>query len=177
MTFNKLALTATLLAASAASNANAGENYFGGGVAFIKYSETGIDDIDMTSAFGKFGTKFNENFAGEVRLGFGLNSDSVNIYGVDVDTELKNYYGAYLKAGINATENVYPYVILGYTRGKIEASAQGYSVSDSESDMSFGLGIDFTVAEQTDLTLEYINYLDKDGVELSGFGLSIARSF
>lgn len=140
--------------------------YYGVGVTQHSIDDTG-DGVDVMTLDGRFGTYFNENFSGEVRLGVGITDD--DIFGVDV--EVKNFYGAYLRAGLPAGESFYPYVIAGYSRIKLEASGFGASASDSESDVSYGLGADFSVSDNVDITLEFMRYLDKDGTEIDGIGL------
>lgn len=84
---------------------------------------------------------------------------------------MKHYYGAYLRAGVPVTDGFYPYAIAGYTKAKVEVSDFGVTASDSESDFSYGLGADFSVSKNVDITLEFMRYLDKDGVEIDGIGL------
>lgn len=154
--------------------------YYGGlGVAFLEYSEDGVsDDASLNAINGTLGVNFNENFSGEIRAGFGVGDDSVNILGTNVDVELDTFFGAYVRGGIPAAEAFFPYVVLGYTRGEVTASAPGFgSSSESESDVSFGLGADVNVSETLTINAEYMNYLDKDGAEVSGFTIGFKTSF
>jgi len=107
----------------------------------------------------------------------GVGDDTVSFDGFEVDMELKNFFGAYLRGGVPVGESFYPYAVIGYSKGKFEISAFDESVSESESDFSFGVGADFSVAESVKINLEYMNYIDKDGGELSGFAIGIAKSF
>ncbi|HEY9030462.1 MAG TPA: porin family protein [Kangiella sp.] len=144
-------------------------NYFGFGL--TQHSlDAGFFDADVTTLDGKVGTYFNENFSGELRLGLGVQDDTV--FGSDI--EIENYYGAYLRAGIPVTDGFYPYAIVGYTNTKVGVSGGG---SDSESDMSYGLGADFAISDSVDFTAEFMRYLDKDGVEVDGIGLGFKFKF
>ena len=154
----------------------AGDMYYGGNLAFIDYSEPGLD-ASVTALYGRIGTNWNENFSGELRVGFGIGDDTVDILGEDVDIELNNFFGAYIKGGAQVNEVFYPYAIVGFTRGEAEASVLGFSVTESETDVSFGLGADFNVSESLTLNLEYMNYFDKDSAELSGFSLGFTSAF
>lgn len=152
--------------------------YYGANVAFFDYSENGLtDEPSLTAVYGRLGTSFNDYFSAEARIGFGLTDDRVSVFGNDVDVDLNNLFGAYLKGGAQVTEMFYPYAVIGYTRGEIEASVLGFSISESESDLSFGLGADVTVSEGMTFNLEYMNYYDKDGVELSGFSVGFISAF
>jgi opacity protein-like surface antigen len=83
----------------------------------------------------------------------------------------------YLRGGFPVNETLYPYAVLGYTRGKIKASYGGDSISSSESDTSFGLGVDIKLNEKAAINLEYLNYIDKDGAVLDGFSIGISSTF
>jgi len=171
-----LAIPLALFALCGSVSAN--ENYFGGGLSFIDYSENGIgSDASLTTITARIGSKFNENFSGEFRAGFGIGDDTVSVFDTDVNLDLNNYYGVYLLAGIPVSENFYPYAALGYSRGEVEASAMGFSASESESDVSFGFGADIKVSDKFDINIEYMNYLDKNGAELSGFSLGFTMPF
>lgn len=155
------------------------ENYYGGNISFLDYSEEGIDDdASLTAIVGRLGTTFNENFSGEVRLGFGVGDDTVDVFGFDADVELDNMFGAYVRGGIPVTDSFFPYAIVGYTRGEVTASISGFgSESETESDVSFGVGADVNVNQNIIINVEYMNYFDKDGAEIDGFSIGIASKF
>ena len=157
--------------------ASAADPYFGGNFALVEYTEEGFPDASLNSIYGRFGAYFGENFSGELRLGVGIGDDTVNYEGTDVNVELKDFYGVYLRGGVPIGEIFYPYAIIGYTKGKVEGSAYGISESFSESDASFGVGADFSFTETLKLNLEYAKYLEKDGVELTGFTVGLAKLF
>ncbi len=179
--FKKIAIAAIGLSTSSvlcgATQAETG--YFGGNLAFVDYSEEGInDDASLVAIFGRLGKNFNENFSGEIRAGIGIGDDSVDVFGTDVDVELDSMFGAYVRGGIHAAESFFPYVVLGYTRGEVTASVSGFgSESESESDVSFGLGADVNVSEMFKINVEYMNYFDKDGAEIDGFSIGIISKF
>ncbi len=171
---NKL-MRNTLIAISLASCSTIAqaEGYYGGNISFLDYSEQGLNDLSFTTLHAKLGTSFHENLSGELRLGFGLDGDSIGA--VDVDVE--NFYGAYLKVGGEINESAYPYIILGITRGELEASAFGLNASTSETDISYGVGIDLGNTENIGFNLEYISYIDKDGGELGGISFGFTKQF
>jgi opacity protein-like surface antigen len=87
-------------------------------------------------------------------------------------------YGAYIRGGIPVSESFFPYVVLGYTRGEVTASVDGFgSFSESENDTSFGLGVDFDISQNVIINAEYMNYLDKDGTEIDGFSIGLVGKF
>jgi len=173
-------LVLVLVAGGLAVNAQAQENYFGGGVSVIDFSDDLIsDDASLIVAIGRLGKQFNENISGELRLGIGVDDDSVSvpIFG-SADIELDNMYGAYLRGGFQATDSVFPYAVVGYNQIEIGVSVSGLgSDSDSDSDVAYGVGADISLSETVLLNLEYMNYYDKDGSEIAGFTVGFAKKF
>jgi len=163
-------LVATALTLSAHSMG--GETYYGGGLTALDVTENDLK-ITVTTLHGLVGTRFNENIAAEIRLGTTIADDTVN----GIDVEVESFYGAYLKGGAQISETIYPYIIAGYTRGKLKGSYNGYSASESESDAAFGVGVDLSLFSTAKLNLEYISYLDKGGSEFSGFSLGFSKAF
>lgn len=181
MGYTKTHRTVLLIAGALVISAKASfaqDYYVGGSFAAIEYSEDGInDDADLTALYGRVGTKFNDYLSAEIRAGFGVGDDDVNVLGFDVDVELENLYGVYLRGGLPTGSIAYPYVIAGYTRGEVEASVSGFSNSESESDVSYGIGIDIAVSDRVNLNVEYINYLDKSETEVSGLSVGAVWLF
>ena len=176
--FKKSLTTGFALFSLLLGNAHA-DNYFGGNIAFLDYSEDGISgDASLTAIVGRLGTTFNKNFSGELRLGLGIADDSVGVFGYDVDVELDNMFGAYVRGGVPVTDTFFPYAIVGYTRGELTASIPGFgSESDAEADLSFGFGADVNISKTIILNVEYMNYFDKDGVDVAGLSVGIASKF
>ncbi len=144
--------------------------YFGGG-----YTGATVDFNDLSKnadtgvLFGRAGYQANQNVAFEARLGAGVDDD--RIYGAKVEVE--DLYGVYLKAGVPLQMGFYPYVLLGATHGKVKVSGNGLSESDSSSDISYGLGVDYWFNRQLSADLEYANFYDKDGVQVDGWTVGL----
>ncbi len=131
--------------------ASAGKSYFG-----VNFSMAEADlgtDLDLGVAALGVGTYLNDNFAIEGRLGFGIDDDTVSDSSGSLTMDLDYMFGAYIRAEA-PLEKIRPYLILGYTHAEVEFSgvilvpALGpFSVSDDESDFSYGFGADFMVGE------------------------------
>lgn len=110
-----------------------GTSYFGAG---LNLWDIGVDtsfgsgSAEPKGLEGRYGYFFSPNFAIEGRLGLGLSDDS--------GIEISRNYGIYLK-GIVDGENVQPYFFVGYTDLELDIGGS----SDSDNDMSFGLGASF----------------------------------
>lgn len=174
----KSILAASIVSASVTATAAELDFYAGGGVAVLD-----ADALSYNAVYGRFGAFFNENISAEARLGLGIGDDTAG----GIKSELDNYYGVYVRGGLPVTEVFYPYAILGFTKGKVSFSypseeylggtIPGGSGSNSESDLSYGIGADFKITETLKINAEYISYFDKDAAELAGFSVGVAYSF
>lgn len=151
--------------------------YVGAAYSALTYSENGFEDADLGALFARGGYQVNEYVAAEVRLGDGVQDDTISYLGYDIKVKLKEYYGVYLKAGIPTGVGLYPYAVIGGTHLKLEASVAGYTASDTSSDVSYGVGVDYWFNPQISAGLEYMKLYDKDGTELSGVSLGLNYKF
>jgi len=114
----------------------------------------------------------------------------------EADTKLDKLYGLFLRAGMPAG-SFYPYMVMGLTHGKGETSKgriigtgdvtgltgrQTLTVSheitdETESDLSYGIGVDFRFNDRVVANAEWMSYLDKDGAKIGGFTLGLVYSF
>ena len=95
-------------------------------------------------------------------------------------TELKldKPLGAYLRFGVVSDKGVFPYFVTGvtrWTRSDLEAASN--NSSDSDGDISYGIGADFNVAEDAKINVEYIDYIDGAEMETSGFSFGASWTF
>lgn len=148
--------------------------YLGGG-----YSELTLDtnnassDADLDSLFVRGGIQLNEFLAAEARLGFGVGDDRIN----GVKAEIEDVYGVYLKAGLPTTVGLYPYALLGVTHAKIKLSAGGFSETESDSDIGYGIGVDYAFSHAVSAGLEYARLYDSGGEEIRGLSLGVNFKF
>ena len=168
--FKKIVTTSITLAALTLGSHALAANYVGGNISAMNYERDGVsDDADLVALYGRLGTEFSENFSGELRLGTGIDDDK--IYGRKV--KLNHMYGAYVRGGIPIAQTFYPYAIVGVTRAKTKFG----STSNTESDLSLGLGTDIRMGNGLDLNLECMNYLDKSRAQLDGFSIGLSKRF
>jgi opacity protein-like surface antigen len=151
--------------------------YLGGGYTAATYSESGFPDADLGALFIRGGYQINDYVASEIRIGDGVEDDTVHVFGESVKVKAKEFYGIYLKAGIPTDVGLYPYAIAGGTHLKMEASVPGYSTSDSDSDISYGLGVDYWFNKSLSAGLEYMKLYDKDSTEVTGVTLGLNYKF
>lgn len=185
----KLSLAFALLSSTLSSSvfaATEGEQYFG-----VQYASTTFE-IDLfgeewspDAIVGRFGNYLSDNFALEGRIGTGLGDDTITFaaFGggtIDVKIELDSLFGVYGVGHHTINENSSVYALIGLSRGEATLSATGVIVgsdSETETDLSYGVGINFGISNAAALNLEYISYMSKNDFDLSAISFGFIRKF
>ena len=168
-TTNLLLICAALAIPAAAL---AAEPYAGINFVRASYDEDGFGTAKPTAVALRLGTEINPNLAVEARLATGLSDDTVS----GIDVEIDNFYGAYVR-GMLPVGTVTPYGLIGWTKGKATASLGSFSVSESESDISYAVGVDVWLTKQTALNAEFGRLLKGDGYEIDALSVGVAFKF
>ncbi|MFV8833501.1 porin family protein [Aquisalimonas sp.] len=160
--------------------ASEGVGYAGGMFTQLTYDEDGVsNDAEPTALIGRLGYHATEYFAVEGRLGIGLADDSVPVTvgteTVDVDVELDRLFGAYAVGYLPLGDIAAAYGLVGITNAKATFSAGGFSDSDTDTGLSYGVGFEFYPSAEVGLNAEYVQYLDESGYDLSA--LSVGAKF
>lgn len=150
------------------------------GLATLDYEEDFISgEASVTAISGALGVEFIPNLAGELRVGFGLNGDTLTFDDdgdlVDVDFDLDEFYGVYLRPQFK-NENFQVYGLLGYINVGVTANAGGGDVSDDDSDVTFGGGVGYVFNEVMSVNLEYTSF-GAEYYDLDGFGIRLEMEF
>lgn len=179
-TIKSLGLAAIL--ASCASFAQAETGLYGGASVLLgSYEENGVESVDLNFIQAQVGNRFNENWAIEGRVGLGIGDDSVTTDGVKIELEGEYLVSVFAKGILPINPSFELYALAGLTYSSIEANASflgnSAKVSDSGSDVSFGLGASFDATESVSLFAEYSSIYDKDDTEFNGFTLGINSRF
>lgn len=90
---------------------------------------------------------------------------------------IREFYGVYLRGGTQLTDKLYPYVVFGYTQATLELDDGSSNFHDGLGGVSYGAGVDLQVKPEVLASIEYINYFDTVGVELSAFSIGLTKSF
>lgn len=168
--------------AAASPYALAIDNYYVG-ANIIRVTDKGDEapGIHPIAAGVKAGVTINKYFAAEARYASGVRSDNVNFNGLPIELEVDQLYGAYVK-GMLPLGHVTPYVMVGYTHGKETFRVKSFnlSASASESEPSFGIGMDVPLNEKFSLNIEWARLLqgkDDAGVGYKIEGLSLGAAY
>lgn len=175
----KVLCIVALCVAFSSINAVANEgSYFGINISRVEYSEDGIsEDFNPLAIIGKFGYCLHKNFAIEGRLGIGLTDDEKEVYGYDASLELDYLIGFYGKGFLDLNEKIQAYGLIGLTRAEGTAEVSGYSNTDDDTDLSYGVGIDFELSNRIYIGLEYVSYLSKSDFDLNTIALGVTKYF
>ena len=156
---------------------SAGTGYVGSQFAFVKYDIDNAPGLDVTGLVFRGGYFFTDYFSVEGRLGFGVGDDTVNVLGTPVKVEIDRLLGVYGVAHLPLSHNASLYGVLGYTDGKAKYSVPGVALTDSDSGLSWGAGINFYATDNIGLSGEYMSYLNETGYEVSAFSLGLQYHF
>lgn len=160
---NNYILGVLLAALCVCSNASA-DGYYG-----VSYAHTNIDfgfsqERKVGNLVGKLGQSITENIAMEVRLGFGVKDDD--------EIKIESLVGSYVRIGMEV-DNFSPHLLLGYTNVSLDSRFG----SEDDSDVSYGVGIDFGLSDDWDLNVEYMKYFDKDDVSFDTLSLGFSIDY
>jgi len=153
------------------------------------YVEVGFSAItikDETNFLGDYnngaikltvGSEITNWLAIEGTVGTGVGDDTNNVLGVPVTVKTKEFASLYLRPFVKINEQVELFGRLGYFSGKIQASALGQTVSETDSDFSYGVGVAFSLTNTSAIVLDYMQFYDKESVKITGFGIAYRQRF
>ncbi len=172
-------LTLTCLATfSTHAYAEQNQGYYGIGYHMGSYEENGVPEANPDAIAFRAGGYLNQVIALEARLALGITDDTVRTNtNNSVDVELDTALSVFIKADVPMTPFVNAYGLLGLTRGEIEVIAGSLTASESETGLSYGLGIEGEINRRTYLSVEYVLYLDEDAFEYTGINFGITTRF
>lgn len=177
----KLSCAALLVAsmgAQAQTKAPSGGLYGDVGYTLVKISADGYS-VTPKVLRGVVGYEVNPNLAIEGMVGLGVGDDSTTLAGVKLVGEVDHMIGLYLKPKMAVSPDLELFARAGFVRSKVTASAPAYGVSasESQSDLSYGVGMSYSINKTTALNVDYMSYYNKDGVKANGFTVGVGFKF
>ena len=166
-----------LAAAGAASAQDMYKSGVGGLYTGLNYTFANLDigssDADVGTLSAKAGVMATPYLGFEGRAGFGVDDDRVGL----ADVSLDNFYGGYATFNLANESPLTPYAILGFTRVEVEAKGRFNTVTEDESDVSYGVGVNMQFASNLSGNLEYMRYYDDDDITVDGLGVGVQLNF
>lgn len=160
-----VAVTSALLAAGVATSAqaqqiNAPQFYLGGDAMFWELDNKHASNRDSVGLRIRGGAQFNEYLGVEGHLGTG---------GSDGYAELDYMAGVYGKGILPITNQFRFYGLAGVTKVDFDA--------DSDSDFSYGAGLEFDVTPQLAVGADYMRYLDESDYNFDAASVGLRYRF
>lgn len=122
---------------------------------------------DPAAVRGIFGYQFNPNLAVEGMVGSGVRDGKDSSMGVSGKAKLDRMAGIYAKSSFKVNDAFELYGRLGYVNYKVSAtaSAGGFTakVSDSDSDVSYGVGASYYLTPKMSINVDYMDFGDLEG--------------
>lgn len=159
-----------------ASTAAVAQPYVGAGILDGSLEIADSIDVDLPSVFVKAGYGFSDLLAVEVRGGTGVKRDK-HVAGSNVNIELESFYSALVVVKAPVNEQLTAYALAGGTRANFEAKAFGSTDDESETGITYGVGADFKITESLSANAEWVSYVDKSDLELSGASIGMTMAF
>lgn len=85
--------------------------------------------------------------------------------------------GVFNKPGVKVTENVELFARLDYQRNKLQPSAGGMSVSDSDTRAAQGLGVNLNLTKTSYVQANWMSYYKEHGVKAQDVALACGVLF
>jgi len=175
MKIYRFLLAVLLLGLSLSANAQYRQHrdYVGGSFVRGNLNYSGVD-FDLNALDLRLGVDMAKWFHIEGRVAFGVNDKAIS--GVEVSVNrLLGIHGVFSLPNKTLFR---PYVVAGLTYGEVDFRLPGFgSADESETDLSFGAGLDVQITDSIDLFAEYMQYIDKGLIDFNGISLGLKFEF
>jgi len=150
--------------------------YVEAGYGAIQYKESGLTATPGVGTL-RFGVNIDKHLSVEGLLGTTI-TDATGLIGtIPLTIKIENVYGVYLKAKTEIAPNLQVFGRLGYMHATISASIPGYSLSQGGSDVSYGIGAQYSFTPTIYGQLDYMSYYNKNGATANGPSVSLGLKF
>ena len=164
------AAAAALLAAPAMAQ----ERVYGS----VAYSQLEADGVDLGAVTGRLGYKFNPNFAVEGEASFGVSDDDVTIGATTASVEHEYDAAVYAVGTLPISPNFELFARGGYGTTEIEASAAGFTASESGESWNYGVGANWFLDGRNGIRADWTRRdFTNDGGEADVWSLGYVRRF
>ncbi|SEK95803.1 Opacity protein [Roseateles sp. YR242] len=175
----KIALIAAAMLAAGAAQAQtkpASPFYGEAGFVFLTADISGIK-ANPTALRGIAGWNVHQYVALEVMVAAGVSDDNFDSGAGAYKAKVENAYGVYIKPKYALNDQFEVFGRVGFANSKVKLSTTGLSGSDSDSDVSWGLGATYKFNKQWYGAADYTSYFNKDGLKVDGFALNVGYRF
>ena len=164
----KLILILTTFLTFNANAAQVGDTYGGFQYVMGTYSEDGFPDANPKAISLRLGKFIKDDFAIEGRFGFGMGNDAVDIFGITATVEVDTLIGVYGIGHVRMDADKSIYGAFGFSQGGLTLTGGGVTISDDDSGLSFGAGINIG-----NVNIEFMQYLNKSDFDFSAISIGV----
>jgi len=161
------AAAAALFAAPAIAQAQDTSVYASAGIGMLE-----ADDLKFALATFRVGANFTPMFGIEAEGSFGISGDKE----LGVDFDINHEFGAFLTLRKAISENGTIIGRVGYATAEVEASFGGVSVTQEESGVAFGIGVEGRITESKSIRLDWTRY-QFDNEDADAIAVSFVHNF
>lgn len=165
------ASVATLALASVAS-ADAGDFKLSGGYTYVDADSVNFDAVTVRAGYD-----FTNYFGVEGEGNIGVNGDTVNVGGTNVDVDMEYALSGFVVGRLPVAENANLFARAGYTTASFDASAGGVTFSDDDDGFSYGIGGEWFFDGYNGVRVDVTRTDFNDGGDVDSFGISYVRRF
>ncbi|MEX2130016.1 MAG: outer membrane beta-barrel protein [Pseudohongiellaceae bacterium] len=145
---------------------------FAGVVAGVGYAQLDADGPTLGVIVGSIGYQYevgssNFSLTPQLRVGFGMQDDSITESGVRVKIDVDKAYGVDLR-GQWDFDNTYFFVAPSYINYEIEGKAAGITVSEDSWEFGAGIGAGLNLSDNASVELSY-EHIDEADAFVIGF--------
>jgi hypothetical protein len=153
--------------------------YVGAQASQVNYKEDGFAAAHPTALSVMGGWRVNPWFGVEARLGAGVASDSIAVPGVgSIDLKLRSYFSLLMRGTLPVSDHFDLYAVGGRTRADFSASAMGASVSGTDANWTYGVGMEFLLgASHSGVSLEAGRLLSGSGYDADIVSIGFRHNF
>lgn len=179
MTIKQMGLAALMLSASMAQAQWYGE--IGATPLTVKATVEGNTLKSRPAMLGVvLGYEVHPNLAIEGMAGTNIDEDLISLNGVEVpgtSLKVKHAYGLFLKPKAMLTPELELFARLGWVENKTTGQVNGFSLTDTDHDFAYGLGLSYLFSKTTYASLSYNSFYDKQNTRTRGAMLSVGMKF
>ncbi|MBN2865603.1 MAG: porin family protein [Thiotrichales bacterium] len=150
------------------SNTSVGVNYNAFG-----YDRSDTPDFDIPSISLVGGYKFNQYMG--VQASYGINAGSTKKDGVELSTD--SHYGMALTGHIPVADAFSIDGKIGYNNVTLKGKVDGYSSTESDSSLGWGVGASYQATPDVKLSAGYEMLYNGDHVQIAGATIGAAYTF
>lgn len=145
------------------------------------YGAMQLKEYGLTATPGvgtlRFGVNLNTNLAVEGLVGTTIVSAKGYVGATPLTVKYDSIYGVFLKAKTEIAPNLDVFARLGYIHATISAAIPGYSASAGGSDISYGIGAQYSFTPTVYGLVDYMTYYNKNGATVNGPSVGLGLKF